>query len=381
MNSATPDIETIVIGGGVIGLAIAAECAKAGQETYLFERRDAIGQEVSSRSSDVVHAGLYYPAQSLKARMCDEGKQLLYAYAQERNVAVRQLGKLVVATSVGEASALDAIAETAKTNGVGDLEVLDAGTIRTLEPDVAGIKALFSPLTGIIDSHGLIHALEADFTDRGGTIALETEVHNVTHRADGLFEIELISGGETAKIAARYVFAAAGLGMAELGPMLPRKVSYTPPPLYFAKGHYFALRGKSRFQHLVYPVPVDGGLGTHLTLDLEGNVRFGPDVQWVDRIDHAFDEKNGLRLAEFERSIRRYWPSLPDGALMPSYTGIRPKTSRRGEPAQDFNIHGPRDHGIPHLIALYGIESPGLTSCLAIARYCVAIAHNETVRL
>jgi L-2-hydroxyglutarate oxidase LhgO len=373
----TPDIETVVIGGGVIGLAIAAACADAGHETYLFERNSALGQEVSSRSSEVIHAGLYYPAQSLKARICVTGKKLLYAYAHERGVPVRNVGKLVVATSSAETPELDAIAAKAKINGVEDLEMLDAAEIRAREPEIAGTKGLFSPSTGIIDSHALMQALEADVLNHGGTIVLETEVRNIALSEHGLFEIEISSGGETARITARNLFVAAGLGMARLGPSLPHAATYTPPPIYFAKGHYFGLRHKAKFQHLVYPVPVDGGLGTHLTLDIGGNVRFGPDVQWIDRIDHAFDDDNGLRQAEFERSIRRYWPSLPDNALTPDYTGIRPKVSRQGEPARDFEIHGPRDHGIPNLVALYGIESPGLTSCLAIARYTMELAKAD----
>jgi L-2-hydroxyglutarate oxidase LhgO len=371
----TPDIETVVIGGGVIGLAIAAACADAGHETYLFERNNALGREVSSRSSEVIHAGLYYPAQSFKARMCVTGKKLLYAYTHERGIPVRNVGKLVVATSSVETPELDAIAAKAKINGVEDLEILDTSEIRAREPEIAGTKALFSPSTGIIDSHALMQALEADVLNHGGTIVLETEVRNILLSEYGLFEIEISSGGETARITARNLFVAAGLGMARLGPGLPHAATYTPPPIYFAKGHYFRLRHKAKFQHLVYPVPVDGGLGTHLTLDVGGNVRFGPDVQWIDRIDHAFDADNGLRQAEFERSIRRYWPSLPDNALTPDYTGIRPKVSRQGDPAPDFEIHGPRDHGIPNLVALYGIESPGLTSCLAIAKYCMELAY------
>jgi L-2-hydroxyglutarate oxidase LhgO len=376
MTNGTADIETVVIGGGVIGLAIAAECAKAGQETYVLERRDAIGQEVSSRSSEVIHAGIYYPKQSLKARMCVEGKHLLYEYARRRNVPVRQLGKLVVATTAAEADALDAIAARAKASGVDDIRTLERNDVHAIEPDIAAVKALFSPSTGIIDSHGLMSALENDLTECGGTIVLETDVGKVSRRPDDLFEIEMTSGGETTTVTTRNLYAAAGLGMAGLGPMLPRVEPYVPPTLHFAKGHYFALRGPARFEHLVYPVPVDGGLGTHLTLDMQGSVRFGPDVQWVNHIDHAFDEMDGLRLAEFERSIRRYWPGLPNNALAPGYTGIRPKISRQGEPAQDFAIHGPGTHGIPHLVALYGIESPGLTSSLAIARHCIALVQT-----
>jgi L-2-hydroxyglutarate oxidase LhgO len=215
-----------------------------------------------------------------------------------------------------------------------------------------------------------MHALATDLTNRGGAVVLQTDVRNITLRLDGLFEMEMTSSSEPAKVTARNLIAAAGLGMAKIGPLLPHATRYIPPSLHFAKGHYFTLGRKSTFRHLIYPVPVDGGLGTHLTLDLEGNERFGPDVQWIDRIDYAFDDPDRARAAQFERSIRRYWPALPDGALHPSYTGIRPKISRQGEPVQDFAIHGPRQHGIPHLVALYGIESPGLTSSLAIARHC-----------
>lgn len=376
-SSPTPDIETAVIGGGAVGLAIAAECAKIGQETYVLERHNAIGQEVSSRSSEVIHAGLYYPSGSLKARLCVEGRDLLYAYTRDRDIGVRRPGKLIVATSPAEETALEAIANRAKANDVEDIRTLSASDIHALEPEIIGTKALFSPSTGIVDSHGLMQALATDLANHGGAVVLQTDVQNITLRTDGLFEIDMTSSGEPAKITARNLIAAAGLGMAEIGPLLPRAPSYTPPSLHFAKGHYFALRHKSTFQHLIYPVPVDGGLGTHLTLDLEGNVRFGPDVQWIERIDYAFDDPDGARTAEFERSIRRYWPALPDGGLSPSYTGIRPKISRQGEPAQDFAIHGPRQHGVPRLVALYGIESPGLTSSLAIARHCVTIMREH----
>lgn len=368
--SRAPDIETLVIGGGVVGLAIAAECAKAGQETYVLERHGAVGLEGSSRSSEVIHAGLYYPSGSLKARLCVEGRKLLYAYAQDRDLGVRRLGKIIVATSPAEEAALDAIANRATANGVDDIRFLSAADIHALEPEIIGSKALFSPSTGIVDSHGLMRALATDLANRGGAVVLQTDVRNVTLSSNDLFEIEMTSSGEPAKITARNLIVAAGLGMAELGARLPHAPSYAPPTLHFAKGHYFTFRHKSTFRHLVYPVPVDGGLGIHLTLDLEGNARFGPDVRWIERIDYAFDDPDGARMAEFERSIRRYWPALPGGALSPSFTGIRPKLSGQGEPAQDFAIHGPRQHGIPRLVALYGIESPGLTSSLAIARHC-----------
>lgn len=372
-TSATPDIETVIIGAGVIGLAIAAECANAGQQTYVLERQAAIGQETSSRSSEVIHAGIYYPPGSLKARLCVEGKSLLYAYASDHGVAARRVGKLVVATSEAETAALDVSAQRAKASGVDDLQWLGASDVQKLEPAISSVKALLSPSTGIVDSHGLMQALANDIENRGSAIVLQTDVQNVIRRADGLFEIDMVSSGAPAKITARNLIAAAGLGMAKLGPVLPREMRYLPPALQFARGHYFTYRGKSEFQHLIYPVPVEGGLGTHLTLDLEGNVRFGPDVEWIESIDYRFDDRQGTRQADFERSIRRYWPGLPDGALRPGYTGIRPKIARGSADAMDFAIHASAEHGIPRLVALYGIESPGLTSSLAIAKYCKAL--------
>ncbi len=372
-TSATPDIETVVTGAGVTGLAIAAECANAGRQTYVLERQAAIGQETSSRSSEVIHAGIYYPPGSLKARLCVEGKSLLYAYARDHGVAARRVGKLVVATSEAETAVLDVIAQRAKASGVDDLQWLGTSDVRKLEPAISSVKALLSPSTGIVDSHGLMQALANDIENRGGAIVLQTDVQNVIRRADGLFEIDMVSSGAPARITARNLIAAAGLGMAKLGPLLPREMRYLPPALQFARGHYFTYRGKSEFQHLIYPVPVEWGLGTHLTLDLEGNVRFGPDVEWIESIDYRFDDRHGTRTAEFERSIRRYWPGLPDGALSPGYTGIRPKIARGSAIAEDFAIHTSAEHGIPRLVALYGIESPGLTSSLAIAKYCKAL--------
>jgi len=365
-----PDVETLIVGGGAVGLAIAAECARAGHDTCLLERHAAIGQEASARSSEVIHAGLYYPTGSLKARLCVDGRDRLYAYARDRGIGVQRTGKLIVATSPAEEAVLDAIAAQAKANGVDDIQTLSSADLRSLEPDLSASKALLSSSTGIIDSHGLMQALAADLQNSGGQIVLHAEVRNVTLGADGMFEVETASGGETARLTTRNLIAAAGLQMAILGPRLPRAATYAPPAVHFAKGHYFALRQKAPFRHLIYPVPVDGGLGVHLTCDLAGRVRFGPDVEWIDRIDYAFDDVDGSRSSRFEHAIRRYWPGLPADSLSPDTTGIRPKLSRRGEPARDFAIHGSRDHGVPRLIALYGIESPGLTSCLAIARYC-----------
>lgn len=366
------DIETAVIGGGVIGLAIGAACANAGHDVFVLERNKAFGQETSSRSSEVIHAGIYYPTGSLKARLCVSGRQKLYAYARERGVATQQLGKLIVATSDDELGFLDAIAAQAHANGVDDLRSLSCDDVRALEPELVCLRGLLSPSTGIIDSHGLMAALESDIVNNGGTIVLETAVTEVSLGGDGDFILNIVSAGESSRITARNVIVAAGLGMASLARSLPCASDYVAPRVSFAKGHYFTVSGRVPFRHLVYPVPVPGGLGTHLTLDLQGNARFGPDVEWVDDIDYAFDDPDGLRRRAFESSVRRYWAALPDGALVPGYTGIRPKIHRQGEAARDFAIHGRSEHGIARMVTLYGIESPGLTASLAIADDCLA---------
>jgi L-2-hydroxyglutarate oxidase LhgO len=368
-----PDIETVVIGGGAIGLAIASACAAGGQDTAVIERHGAVGQEVSSRSSEVIHAGLYYPLGSLKALACVAGRRRLYDFAAENGVSAKRLGKLVVATSVEELPALKGIESRARKNGVEDVRWLSASEALAMEPDVNCVAALYSPSTGIIDSHDLMKSFEGRLQARNGTVIFKTELRNVLCRADGVFELELASGDGLSKLTARNLYVAGGLGMATLRDVLPRANGYEAPEVCFAKGHYFALRGRSPFRRLIYPVPVPGGLGTHLTLDLQGRARFGPDVQWIDRVDYAFDDPDGKRRAEFESSIRRYWPGLPDGVLEPDYTGVRPKISVKGGESPDFAIHGRKDHGIARMVTLYGIESPGLTSSLAIADCCLSI--------
>lgn len=372
-----PDIETAVIGGGVIGLAIAVACASKGQEAIVFERNEDVGREVSSRSSEVIHAGIYYPKRSLKAQACVAGRKRLYEFAERNAVPAKRIGKLIVATTSAEIAVLQKFEDLAYANGVEDLRWLTTADARALEPDVGCVAALFSPSTGIIDSHALMKALEGCLQAGNGSVVLRSQLQSVLCLPDGTFELEIASGTEISKLTARNLFVAGGLGMADLRDKLPFRNGYEPPKTRFAKGHYFTLQGRAPFQHLVYPVPVDGGLGTHLTLDLQGTARFGPDVQWIDRIDYMFDDPDGKRREDFEHSIRRYWPALPDGALEPGYTGIRPKISSKGEPPADFEIHGPERHGVPRMVALYGIESPGLTSCLALADYCVKLLGTQ----
>lgn len=359
------DIETIVVGAGVVGLAIARALARRGREVLVLERHDRVGAETSSRSSEVIHAGLYYPPGSLRATACVAGKDMLYRFAAEAGVAVRRCGKLLVATQQAELARLAAIAETASRNGVHDLVRLTGAEARALEPELACVAALLSPSTGVIDSHGLVTALEGDIAAHGGTVVLNTAVTGLARADDGTFALDT-EGAERGRITCARLVLAAGLGATALARLLAWPAPYAPPETYPAKGHYFALSGRAPFRHLVYPMPDGAWLGVHLTFDVAGRARFGPDLQWTDCVSYDFEDADGARRARFESEIRRYWPGLPHGVLHPDTTGIRPKLYRAGEPVADFAIHGPETHGVGGLVALYGIESPGLTSSLAV---------------
>lgn len=369
----TADVETIVVGAGVVGLAIANALAQRGAQVMVIERNASIGAETSARNSEVVHAGLYYPPGSLRARLCVEGKARLYRFAADNGVACQRLGKLLVASEVSEVGHLEAIAATAAANGVGDLVRLSPAAVRDLEPEVACVAAILSPSTGIVDSHGLMAALEGHITTRGGEVVLATNVERIARRPDGAFALTVASGGAHATVSAARLVLAAGLGGSALGRTLHYPDGYQVPATYPAKGHYFMLRGRSPFRHLVYPMPSGAWLGVHLTLDIEGQAKFGPDIDWVEAIDYAFEDDDGARRADFERAIRRWWPGLPANALTPGYTGIRPKLYRPGEPVADFAIHGPKQHGVARLVQLYGIESPGLTASLAIGEHVAGL--------
>ena len=369
------DVETVVVGGGVEGLAIARALANKGQQVLVLERHGRIGSEISSRNSQVIHAGLYYPQKSLRAELCVAGKAQLYTFCQENGVAHQRCGKLLVATSEEEIAKLEAIAANAARNGVEDLQRLSADDMRKLEPEVVCVAAYLSPSTGVIDSHGLLTALEGHLTTRSGQVVLGTTVTGLSAPGNGAnhFVIKTLSAGETSQLTANNLVLAAGLGGTELGRMLSYAPGYAVPETYPARGHYYALAGACPFKHLVYPMPQGAWLGHHLTLDVAGRAKFGPDIEWIDHVSYDFDDAHGARRAQFEREIRRYWPGLPDGALQPDFVGVRPKIYRRGERAADFALHGPTTHGIPRLVALYGIESPGLTSSLAIADYVSAL--------
>jgi len=360
-------VECVVIGAGVVGLAVARALAARGREVVVLEAEDRIGTGVSSRSSEVVHAGLYHPPGSLKARLCVAGRRALYAYCRARGVAHRRCGKLVVATDPGQVEALRAVQARAEANGVEGLAWLDGGEARRLEPRLACVAALHSPETGIVDSHGLMRALRAEAEEAGAFVVLRSPVVGGRATAAGL-EVR-VGGAEPATFLAARVFNAAGLGAQAVADAIEGIRPGAVPPRRLAKGSYYGLAGPAPFARLVYPVPVHGGLGVHLTLDLGGQARFGPDVEWVEREDYRVDP---ARAEAFYAEVRRYWPGLPDGALQPAYAGIRPKLHGPGEPAPDFLVQREDAHGVPGLVNLLGIESPGLTACLALAEEAIS---------
>jgi L-2-hydroxyglutarate oxidase LhgO len=357
------EFDCAVIGAGVVGLAVARALALQGREVVVLEAEGAIGTGTSSRNSEVIHAGIYYPTGSLKATLCVEGKQSLYAYAEARGLPHRRCGKLIVATSSLQVAQLEVILAKAQRNGVDDMVRLARDEARKLEPELDCLAALHSPSTGIVDSHALMLSLQGDLENAGGMLALKSPVAQAACGPKGID----LTGEDGSMLRCASVVNAAGLS----APWLARRFAGLPssaiPEAHYAKGSYFTLAGRAPFQRLIYPVPEAAGLGVHLTLDLGGQAKFGPDVQWVDSpTDLVVDAARG---DAFYAEVRRYWPGLPDGALVPGYAGIRPKISGPSEPARDFVIDGPEVHGVPGLVNLFGIESPGLTSSLAIGRH------------
>jgi L-2-hydroxyglutarate oxidase LhgO len=355
-------VECLVIGAGVVGLAVARALARAGREVVVVEAEDAIGTGVSSRNSEVIHAGIYYATGLAKTRLCVEGKVMLYRFCREYGVQHRRSGKLIVAVYESEIAKLAALEAQAKANGVDDLLWLSGAEVRALEPALRANRALLSPSTGIVDSHALMLALKGDAEAHGAMIALATPFVSGRAHGDGV-TIET-GGAEPARFTATLVVNAAGLGAQAVARAIDGLPPDKVPPLFLAKGNYFSLTVRSPFSRLVYPMPAPGGLGVHLTLDLAGQARFGPDVEWVETIDYDVDPR---RVESFYAAIRTYWPDLPDGALQPGYAGIRPKIARPGGSSTDFLIQTDRDHGVRGLVNLFGIESPGLTASLAIA--------------
>ena len=356
----------IVIGAGVVGLAIARALALRGVEVALLEAEDAIGTHTSSRNSEVIHAGIYYPEGSLKARLCVAGRAALYDYAAARGIPHDRCGKLIVATDPAQAEVLAAIRARAAANGVA-LTPLTAAEAQGMEPALACTGGLLSPETGIVDSHALMTALRHDAEAAGALLALGTRVTRVETGPAG-FVVHTDTADGPFVLAADRVVNAAGLWASDVAARIDGLTDV--PETRFARGSYYAVPGRAAFRRLIYPVPEPGGLGVHLTLDLGGAMRFGPDVEWIDTVDYRVNPTRG---AHFEAEIRRYWPGLPAGALEPTYCGIRPKLSGEGEPAADFRIDGPAAHGIAGLVTLYGIESPGLTASLAIGDHVAGL--------
>ncbi len=361
-----PDLDAVVVGAGVVGLAAARALALRGHEPIVVERHRRFGAETSSRSSEVIHAGLYYPQGSLKARACVEGRAALYRYCEARGVPHRRLGKLVTAADPAQLARLDAIVERAAANGVSDLCRLDAAEVARLEPALRSAGALLSPSTGIVDSHALMQAFDADIAGAGGQVVYDTELLGFERSQAGGFVLRLRDAGGVSEVSAARLVLAAGLFSDPLAACLEAMAErpYRAPRTRFARGRYMALDARAPFSRLVYPVPEPGGLGIHLTLDMAGRARFGPDVEWIDAVD--YEAAGEPPVARFEAAIRAYWPDLPEGRLRPDYTGIRPKIVGPGEPDADFAVHGPAEHGSPRLVALFGIESPGLTASLAL---------------
>jgi len=357
-------VEAIVIGAGVVGLAVGRALAMAGREVLVLESERHFGTGTSSRNSEVIHAGIYYPAGSLKARLCVDGRRALYAYCAERGVAHRRLGKLIVATRDSQLDALHSILERARANGVENIGLIEAADARRLEPALCCVAALLSQETGIVDSHGLMLALLGDLEAARGSLACASPFARAERSGRGWI---VHTGGEAPfTLGAEVLVNAAGLQAQEVAAQIEPLPAVQIPARHLARGCYFQLAGRAPFARLIYPVPVPGGLGVHLTLDLGGQARFGPDVDWIDAIDYSVDAR---RADSFYAEVREYWPQLPDASLMPAYAGIRPKLSGPGEPAADFVIAGPDAHGVSGLINLFGIESPGLTACLAIGTH------------
>ncbi len=362
------DIDCIVVGAGVVGLAIARALALSGREVMVVEAAEGIGTGTSARNSEVIHAGIYYPAGSLKAKLCVQGRHMLYAYCAEKGVAHKRIGKLIVATSQEEISKLTDILHKARVNGVDDMELLTAAQAQALEPALFCTAALLSPSTGIIDSHGLMLAYQGDAENAGAQCVFHTPLESGKVRSEGGFDLQF-GGAEAMSLSCNVLINASGLH----APTLARRIEGIPassiPTEYLCKGSYFTLQTRAPFTRLIYPTPHHAGLGVHLTLDLGGQAKFGPDTEWIDKVDYDIDPS---RCEGFYEAVRSYWPDMQDGTLSPGYTGIRPKISGPHEPAADFMIAGPATHGVPGLVNLFGIESPGLTSSLAIAQETLA---------
>ena len=378
----TERVDCVVIGAGVVGLAVARALAMGGREVVIVEAENTIGAGISSRNSEVIHAGIHYAPGSLKARLCVRGKDLMYTFCAERHVPHRRIGKLIVATDDSQLAALDHVLATARDSGVDDLEAMDASQVSRIEPVIRCHAALWSPSTGILDSHALMLALLADAEAHGATLALSSRVVGGAARPSGI-ELRVASveadadadcDADAFALEARLVVNCASLHATGIARAIEGVAAADIPTIHFAKGNYFSLTARSPFKHLIYPLPTPGGLGVHVTPDLGGQAKFGPDVEWLAPDAPLDFDVDPHRAEVFVEVIRRYWPGLPDDALAPAYAGIRPKLSGPGEAAADFVIAGPDDHGVSGLVNLFGIDSPGLTSSLAIGEHVASLA-------
>jgi len=368
----THDIETVVIGAGVVGLAIARYLATAGQEVLILERNNLFGSETSARHSEVIHAGIYYPKNSLKAKLCTRGKALLYDYCADHDIPHKRIEKIIVATNASQVTELDGINKRAKANGVNDLRSLSSNDIGKLEPAIKAQAGLLSPSTGIVDSHAFMLSLLGKAESLGAMIAYNSPVDQVAPSANG-FTVS-VGGEQNMKLSCKRLVNTAGHGACALAKSTHGFPAKLTPTAHYAKGNYFRLQGKTPVSRLIYPVPEPGGLGVHITLDMAGQSRFGPDVQWQDTLDYNVDKDRAMH---FYNAIRRYWPALEDDALVPDYAGVRPKIELSGKAYNDFLIQSSSTHGMSGLVNLFGIESPGLTSSLAIAEYVLSQLQSD----
>ena len=374
-------VDCVVIGAGVVGLAIAREMALQGRETILLERENAFGTISSARNSEVIHAGIYYPKDSLKAKLCVEGNRLLYEYCRSHQVATQPYGKLIVASDESQLNDLQAILYKAQNNGVPNIKLISGDEAKVLESNLKCAAAILSSSTGIVDSHGYMLSLLGGFEDAGGMVAYQSPLISakpIGANAENGFELE-IGGPDGMQLQTQLLINCAGMSAPAVAQKIIGLSSDFIPKAYFAKGNYFSLTGKSPFKHLIYPIPEPGGLGVHLTLDMGGQAKFGPDVEWLDidqegQIDYTVNPKRG---EGFYEAVRRYWPELKDGALQPDYSGVRAKIVPQNAPAGDFCFSGPAEHRLKGLFNLYGFESPGLTSSLAIAKHLEALIKSS----
>ena len=366
-------VDCVVVGAGVVGLAVAREMALQGRETILLERESAFGTVSSARNSEVIHAGIYYPKDSLKAKLCVQGNRLLYEYCRSHQVATQPYGKLIVAADETQIDDLQAILYKAQNNGVPEIKMISGEEAKALEPNLRCVAAILSSTTGIVDSHGYMLSLLGGVEDAGGMVAYQSPLISakpIGNRAEGGYELT-IGGPDGMQIQTKLLINCAGMSAPAIAQKIEGLTAEQIPKAYFAKGNYFSLSGKSPFTHLIYPIPEPGGLGVHLTLDMGGQAKFGPDVEWLDieteeQIDYTVNPKRG---EGFYEAVRRYWPGLQDNSLQPDYSGVRAKIVPPNSPAGDFSFNGPHDHGLQGLYNLYGFESPGLTSSLAIAKH------------